>query len=72
MRLEDIIEEALIDRWIDKRTNKILTQMPHYEIRNNVIQVYTPVKAYKLVVLRRLLDKNNYSIKNIIIGKPDV
>lgn len=72
MKLENIIEEALIDVWIDKRTNKTFTQMPRYEIRNNVIQVYTPVKAYKLVVLRRLLDKSNYSIKNIIIGKPDV
>lgn len=70
MRVEDIIEEALVDRWIDKITNMTFTQMPQYEIKNNILHIYTPIKPYKILVLRRLLKIFNIDFENIIIGYP--
>lgn len=72
MEIEDIIEEALVDRWIDKRTNQTFTQMPNYEIKNNILYIYTPIKPYKILVLRRLLKIVNIDFENIIIGHPDL
>lgn len=68
----EIIEEALIDRWIDLKTNETFTQIPNYEIKNDILHIYTPVKPYKIVVLRRLLKVANIGFKNIIIGYPDL
>lgn len=69
MRLEDIIETALIDKWFDKYINEYHEAKPYYRITNNIIHIYTPVKPYKIVVLKRLLKayKQEY---NIIIGEP--
>lgn len=72
MKLEYIIEEALTYTYKDKITKKTYIQPPHYEIKKDIIHIYTPVIPYKLVVLRRLLNITHYDIKNIIIGKPDV
>lgn len=72
MRVEGIIEEALVDRWIDKRTNMTFTQMPNYEIKNNILYIYTPIKPYKILILRRLLKVVNIDFENIIIGHPDL
>ena len=68
----EIIEEALTDRWKDIRTNETFTQIPNYEIKNDILHIYTPVKPYKIVVLRRLLKVANMRFKNIIIGYPDL
>lgn len=72
MTIEEIIEEALIDRWKDTRINETFTQMPHYEIEGDILHIYTPVKPYKIVVLRRLLKVANRHFKNIIVGHPDL
>lgn len=72
MTTEEIIEEALIDRWTDIRINQTFTQMPHYEIKGDILYIYTPVKPYKIVVLRRLLKVANRHFKNIIVGHPDL
>ena len=69
MILEDIIETALTDKWFDKSTNEYHEVKPYYKILNSTIHIYTPIKPYKIVVLRRLLKayKKEY---NIIIGEP--
>ena len=72
MKLEDIINEALTYQWKDRYTDKVYTQKPSFNIYGDVIHIYTPVKPYKLVVLRRLLYIGKYNIKNIIVGYPDV
>lgn len=72
MTTEEIIEEALIDRWKDTRTNQTYTNMPHYKIENDILHIYTPIKPYKIVVLRRLLKVANRHFKNIIVGNPDL
>lgn len=71
MRLEDIIETALIDKWFDKYTNEYHEVKPYYKILDSTIHIYTPIKPYKIVVLKRLLKayKKEY---NIIIGDPDL
>lgn len=72
MRLEDIIEETLTYQYKDKITKQVYTQKPSFKLVNDVLHIYTPVKPYKLVVLRRLLNVSKYDIKNIIVGYPDV
>lgn len=72
MTTEEIIEEALIDSWKDVRTNQTYTNMPNYKIENNILHIYTPIKPYKIVVLRRLLKVANRCFKNIIVGHPDL
>lgn len=72
MKINEIIEEALIDRWKDIETNKTFTQIPNYEIKNNTLHIYTPIKPYKILILRRLLKRANIGFENIIIGHPDL
>lgn len=72
MIINEIIEEALIDKWKDIKTNETFTQIPNYEIKSNVLHIYTPIKPYKILILRRLLKRANISFKNIIIGYPDL
>lgn len=70
--IKDIIEEALTDSWIDKRTGEHFKVIPDYDINNGIVHIYTPVKPYKLVVLRRLLYIAKIQYQNIIVGNPDV
>ena len=72
MKLEDIIEDTLTYQYRDKYTNRVYTQKPDYVLEDDVLHILTPIKPYKLVVLRRLLYIGKFNIKNIIIGYPDV
>lgn len=72
MKINEIIEEALVDRWNDVKTNETFTQIPNYEIKNDILHIYTPIKPYKILILRRLLKVANKGFKNIIIGYPDL
>ena len=72
MRINEIIEEALIDKWKNIKTNETFVQIPNYEIKNNILHIYTPIKPYKILILRRLLKRANIYFKNIIIGYPDL
>lgn len=71
-RLKSIIEEALTDTWINKITGERFTKVPTYEFNNDILHIYTPVKPYKLVILRRLLYIAKIPYRNIIVGNPDV
>lgn len=71
--LENIIMQALVDKWIDKRTGEEYIKLPNYKIEsNNVIHIYSHTKPYKLVILRRLLYIAKIPYNNIIVGNPDV
>jgi len=70
--VQNIINEALIDKWYDRYTGEEHISTPMYDVMNDIIHIYTPVKPYKLVVLRRLLYIAKIPYKNIIVGNPDV
>lgn len=72
MSREEIIEEALTYTLKDKRTGEAFIYKPTYDIKEDIIHIYTPVKPYKLIVLRRLLNIGKIPYKNIIIGYPDI
>lgn len=70
MKLKDIVNMALTYTYIDKRTGIEHVVKPEYKLEGNNLRILTPVIAYKIIVLRRLLyiAKLKY---NIIVGYPD-
>lgn len=72
MTINEIIEEALTEKYIIKRTKEEFIKIPTYKVYNGIIQIFTPVRPYRLVVLRKLLKAAHIDIKNIIVGYPDV
>lgn len=72
MTINEIIEDALTEKYIIKKTKEEFIKIPSYKVNDGIIQIYTPVRPYRLVVLRRLLNAGNIEYKNIIVGHPDV
>lgn len=72
MTINEIIEEALTEKYIIKRTKEEFIKIPTYKVYNEIIQIYTPVRPYRLLVLRKMLKEANIDYKNIIVGYPDV
>ena len=72
MKINEIIEEALTEKYVIKKTKEEYIKIPSYKVYNGIIQIFTPVKPYRLVILRRLLNAANIEYKNIIVGHPDV
>ncbi len=72
MTINEIIEEALTERYVIKKTKEEYVKIPSYKIYNGIIQIYTPVKPYRLLILRRMLKAGKIDYRNIIVGYPDV
>lgn len=72
MTINEIIEDTLTEKYIIKKTKEEFIKIPSYKIYDGIIQIFTPVRPYRLVILRRLLNSANIEYKNIIVGHPDV
>ena len=72
MTINEIIEDALTEKYTIKKTKEEIIKIPSYKVYNGIIQIFTPVRPFRLVVLRRLLNAAHIEYKNIIVGHPDV